>query len=354
LAFFGDKVKQMTSPAERFVYSMSQAARVGWYAAHYFLARRLSTSEAERRRSKRARPDIRLALRRELIALFRRDLGNIDAGLYRLPHDLIPNPLARIQQSLLFFADLPHVGRRRRERHADEPFRRGDHGDLPRYYLQNFHFQTDGWLTPRSAALYDTQVEVLFTGTADAMRRQALVPLSAYLRDRPVRGRRLLDVGCGTGRFLTFVKDNWPRLEVTGLDLSKAYLDAARRNLLEFSRVQLVEGAAEAMPLPDSHFDVVTCTYLLHELPHKVRLQVAAEFARVIKSGGRLIVVDSLQKGDNPTFDPLLEAFPQTFHEPYFADYGRTDLAGLFDSVGFRVVEASTVFLSKVAVFDRL
>ena len=57
--------------------------------------------------------------------------------------------------------------------------RRGDGAEVrdaapatyPAYYRQNFHFQSGGWLTDHSAAIYDTQVEVLFTGAADVMRR---------------------------------------------------------------------------------------------------------------------------------------------------------------------------------------
>ena len=50
------------------------------------------------------------------------------------------------------------------------------------------------------------------------MRRQALVPLKPAVASRPAA--KLLDVGCGTGRFLREIKANYPRLEVTGLDLS--------------------------------------------------------------------------------------------------------------------------------------
>jgi len=347
------KQPKILHPAERMLYGVTQAARVGWYAAHYLLARRLSTSDAERRASSRARPEIRAALRQDLVALFRRDLANIEAGRYKLPYDLIPSPVQRLHQSVRFFADLPDVDRRRRAHRADEPYQRGTHTGLPRYYLQNFHYQSGGWLTRESAQLYDTQVEVLFTGAADAMRRQALVPLGDFMTARGSDAGRLIDVGCGTGRLLGYIKDNWPSLAVSGLDLSRAYLDAATRLLRRFSNVDLVVGAAEAMPLPDADFDVVVCTYLLHELPRRVRPRVAAEIARVLRPGGRLILVDSLQVGDKPLFDPLLAAFPATFHEPYFADYGRTDLVRLFGSAGLRKLGSQLAFLSKVVIFEK-
>jgi len=59
----------------------------------------------------------------------------------------------------------------------------GTHGKRPRYYLQNFHFQTGGWMTDDSASRYDTQVEVLLHGTANATRRQALPQLHEVFTD---------------------------------------------------------------------------------------------------------------------------------------------------------------------------
>ena len=108
--------------------------------------------------------------------MFRRDLANIEAGFYRPPHDMWPNPLAVIRQSARYFDDLSAVNRRKQEKSVDEVFTAPHRGRYPRYYLQNFHFQSDGYLSDKSAKLYDYQVEILFTGGADAMRRQLLVP----------------------------------------------------------------------------------------------------------------------------------------------------------------------------------
>jgi ubiquinone/menaquinone biosynthesis C-methylase UbiE len=54
-------------------------------------------------------------------------------------------------------------------------------------------------MTEDSAKRYDIQVEVLFYGTANAIRHQALLPLYEALAGRDQRRLRLLDVGCGTG-----------------------------------------------------------------------------------------------------------------------------------------------------------
>ena len=238
----------------------------------------------------------------------------------------------QLRRAIDFFADLSAVEDRRhgerKERLLDDP----PDGDYPPYYLQKFHFQSDGYLSAASAERYDHQVEVLFGGGAAAMRRQALVPLHAALAEQDAHRHttpRLLDLACGTGSFLREVKANWPRLHVTGLDLSPHYLAVARRALASWSRTRLVEGAAEAMPFADGEFDIITCIYLFHELPPRVRRAVAAEMHRVLRPGGTLILVNSLQTGDDPDYDAMLDSFPIAFHEPYYASYLREDLDDL-------------------------
>ena len=223
--------------------------------------------------------------------LFRQDLANIEAGLYPLPADHDGSLLTLIERSRLFFADLPEIHRRRENRAHSEVRSEPVRGKRPRYYLQNFHFQTGGWMTDDSAERYDTQVEVLFHGTANATRRQALPQLHEVFAGRDQRKLRLLDIGCGTGRFLDFVKQAWPRLPTLGLDMSEPYVRYAKRHLKRWSQLKLVVANAEALPLPDKSQDAVTSIFLFHELPPKVRYSVISECSRVLKPGGRLVLV---------------------------------------------------------------
>lgn len=340
----------MANDAQRLMYELAQRARSSWYLGHYELARRLSPRPEGA--PPPGLPDRKTVLD-DLDSLFRKDWANIEAGYYRQPYDLIPRPLEGLNKSLRFFRDLPAVNRRRRDRVNDEVFRAPYRGRYPRYYLQNFHYQSDGYLSDRSAALYDHQVETLFAGGADAMRRQALVPIAQFLRAHGSRGTRLLDVACGTGRFLTFVKDNHPRLEVTGLDLSMPYLAQARRALKAWSWWRLLQANAEALPVEDASFDLVTTVYLFHELPRKVRATVAAELARVVRPGGQVIFVDSVQRGDWPAYDDLLDRFPVAYHEPYYKDYVRHDLDELFASVGLTTLSVERAFFSRVMVLTK-
>jgi len=337
---------------DRLSYAFSQKVRTAWFGSHYVLAARtappIEASIAERE----ALPSWR-HIGRDLDALFQRDWANIEAGYYQAPHDMWPNPAGVVRQSLRFFRDLGAVNRRKRERAAQEVFAPPHRGRYPRYYLQNFHYQSEGYLSPESAQLYDYQVEVLFNGGADAMRRQLLVPMRDFFARKPVRAARLLDVACGTGRFLTFVKDNHPRLSVSGVDLSGPYLAQAKRHLRHWSRVGLAAGNAEALPFEDGTFDLATCIYLFHELPRTVRRRVAQELSRVVMSGGLLLMMDSIQRDDHPPYNPLLERFPLSMHEPYFADYVGDDLDGMFRDSGFEVVSIERVYFSRMMVLRR-
>jgi len=286
-------------------------------------------------------------------ALWRQDLANVEAGVYPLPADHDGSLKMLLDRSRLFFEDLPAVHRRRESGDHSEVLTEETRGKRPRYYLQNFHFQSGGWMTDESAQRYDTQVEVLFNGTANATRRQALPPLGQVFAGRDQRRLRLLDVGCGTGRFLDFVKQAWPRLPAIGLDLSEAYVREAKRHLTRWSRTDLLVGNAESIPLPDESQDAVTSIFMFHELPPKVRRIVLREFARVLKPGGRLILVDSLQHGDEPDYDGLLELFPQSFHEPYFLSYIKEDFAALCQDCGLTYIGDARAFVSKVIVFDK-
>jgi ubiquinone/menaquinone biosynthesis C-methylase UbiE len=289
----------------------------------------------------------------DLTRLLAQDLANVEAGVYPLPGDHDGTLLTRLRRSRLFFEDLPAIHRRRERRARREVLTEATAGKRPEYYLQNFHYQSGGWFTEDSAERYDTQVEVLFKGSANAMRRQALPPLHEVFAGRDQRGLRLLDIACGTGRFLDFAKQTWPRLPVVGLDLSEAYCRHARRHLGRWSRVDLIVGNAEAIPAPDGSFDAATCIFTFHELPPQARRNVIRECARVLKPGGRFVLLDSLQRGDVPDYDGMLERFPQNYHEPYYASYVAEDFAAMARRSGLSHEGDVTAFVSKVMVFDK-
>jgi ubiquinone/menaquinone biosynthesis C-methylase UbiE len=342
---------------DRIGFAARQTARVAWYTGHGALMRRLLDRQPGPRRPVQ-RPSTPLPdtsrLLTDVATLLARDLANAEAGYYPLPEDDDGDLAERIARSRAFFRDVPEVARRRRENiHQEIVARNPAEAKRPRYYLQNFHFQSGGWLTEESAELYDMQVEVLFQGAANAMRRQALVPMAAELRGRDQRKVRFADIATGTGSFLLQARRAFPRLPALAVDLSEPYVAHAGRRIGRAPAVQPLVAKAEALPLADGGLDMASAVYLFHELPSKVRRQVAAELGRVIRPGGLFILVDSLQTGDEPDYDGLLELFPQLLHEPYFEGYLAEDLTEVFGRAGFVKEGLRNAFFSKVVLFRR-
>jgi ubiquinone/menaquinone biosynthesis C-methylase UbiE len=343
----------------RAAFAVRQTGRVAWYAGHGEVMRRMvrrlerqsGTPRRAARTPSRPVPGMRRLLA-DVAALLGRDLANAEAGYYPLPEGedgTLPGILAR---SRAFFRDVPEVVRRRRNAVADEVAGVAA-GKRPDYYMQNFHFQSGGWMTEESARLYDMQVEVLFSGAANAMRRQALPPIAEALKGRDQRAAAFADIACGPGTFLRQVRQAYPRLPAIGLDLSEAYLGEARRRLGSRPNVRLAVAKAEALPLAEASLDIAACIFLFHELPPDVRRAAAREIARVVRPGGILVFVDSLQIGDEPDYDGLLELFPALFHEPYFDSYLADDLDRLFADAGLRVIGRTNAFFSKVLTLRR-
>jgi ubiquinone/menaquinone biosynthesis C-methylase UbiE len=328
-----------------------QSLRFGWYFA---LNRVVEWRTGQLGLTRRYTPQRPAPSLQELLAdqaqLLLSDALAVRDGLYPPIEDEASAPLSHLFRVRQMLADLPAAASRRAGNDAATAKAEVAAAGVPEYYAQDFHFQTGGYLSETSARLYDVQVETLFLGAAGPMRRTALRPISEFMRGRDQRHVTLLDVACGTGRFLRQVRLAYPAMRLEGLDLSRTYLDEASRHFADLRAPKLIEASAERMPRPDASADIVTSIFLYHELPPDVRRQVTAEIARVLKPDGLFVFLDSLQMGDRPGWDGLLEGFPERFHEPYYRSYAIDDLDGMFAAAGLKADAVSTAYLSKLMV----
>lgn len=352
-------IKDVDKQLGRARYVAAQTLRSAWYGSHYIAARRRSagfTRPGEAPFQPENGTPSQTAFRKAFVKLFTDDRKNIEDGLYPAPNDLKPQNLrSALRRSKAFFDDLGSVDERRVNRNGTEvrQSKVADPEKYPPYYRQNFHYQSDGWLSEDSADIYDTQVETLFGGAADAMRRAGLAEIGRELRGKDQRKIKLLDVGAGTGRFLAQTLRAYPRLQATALELSPFYAEAARKAIRKWPQVDVVEAKAEDMPIESESQDIVVSVYLFHELPQKIRMEVFDEITRVLKPGGLFVFTDSLQFGDNPELDGTLEYFPEGFHEPYYKQYLSADLVTPLEDRGLHLEKKKTAFLTKVATFRK-
>ena len=105
------------------------------------------------------------------------------------------------------------------------------------------------------------------------------------VREADLRGRRVLDLGCGTGRLSTALAEQ-DVARVWGVDASPEMLAVARQNVP--SSVGLKEGSAEQLPFRDGWFDRVVMWLVCHLVDRPAAFR---EVARVLAPAGRLAVV---------------------------------------------------------------
>lgn len=178
----------------------------------------------------------------------------------------------------------------------------------------------------RAAASYDAAAQLQHAVEARLLESLDYLDDPALKRDPP---RRVLDVGCGTGRASLAMQKRWPKAEVVSLDLALPMLQQARaasRRWNPFARVpQPVCADLRALPLADGSVDVLfsnLCLQWVEDLD-----AVFAGFRRVLKPHGLLLV---------STFGPetlwqLRDAFARADDAPHVSPF--VDIAGFGDAL---------------------
>jgi ubiquinone/menaquinone biosynthesis C-methylase UbiE len=149
-------------------------------------------------------------------------------------------------------------------------------------------------------------------------------------RVHPIKGERVLDVGCGTGMLLERIVDRYPDSEVTGVDLSPAMVAQARRRLPQ--RVTLEAADAEALPFSTHSFDLVLSVSSFHFWP--APKDALAELRRVLRPGGRLAITDWC---DEYLACRICDRILRLVNPAHQRIYGRSECAALLAGAGFQV-----------------
>ncbi|MFN8845616.1 MAG: class I SAM-dependent methyltransferase [Bdellovibrionales bacterium] len=285
----------------------------------------------------------------QIFKLAQNDAKNISHGLYPLEVLKPQSPLQHAQSLFKVWKDGFQIARRRQlqESHDFQANDQENLKDLPEYARRNFHFQSGGYANYESAELYEHQVEILFTGSADMMRRLIIAPLKQATGWTDGEGLEFLELGCGTGRLTKFMKLAFPKAKILATDMSASYLKKSREQLSEFEKIDFLQTPAENLSIGDKKFDLVYSCFLFHEVPLEIRKEIMGASRRVLKPDGFMGLVDSLQWDDNPELNWALDLFPRDFHEPFYKNYIKNPLASLVSDAGFELVSESQAFLSK-------
>ena len=159
---------------------------------------------------------------------------------------------------------------------------------------------------PTVETRYDRRAEGYARFWAPVLREAAERVLDALAPHLDGGERSLLDVGSGTGTLAVAALERWPRLRVTGIDLSGGMLDVAGLTAAErlepavAERFERAVAPADRMPFGDGAFDVAMSSFVLQLVPS--RAAALREIRRVLRSGGTLGWVTWLRS--NRSFEP--------------------------------------------------
>lgn len=104
---------------------------------------------------------------------------------------------------------------------------------------------------------------------------------------------KVLDVGMGTGTFITLALERFPNLEIVGIDPDKKTITIANDKLRNLGKKpSLVRGFAQNMPFEDGSFDKVVSSLVFHHIPQEIKPQALKEIYRVLKDDGRFLLAD--------------------------------------------------------------
>jgi len=138
------------------------------------------------------------------------------------------------------------------------------------------------------AFFYDALVKFMSFGNDSAIRK-ATVRLAKIKT-----GDKVLDVGCGTGDLTIEAKKiAGPRGDVHGTDASPNMIhQAGQKAARNGVKVNFQVGLVEVIEFAENQFDVVLSSLMMHHLPDEVKRNGLAEIYRVLRPGGRLLIVD--------------------------------------------------------------
>ena len=184
---------------------------------------------------------------------------------------------------------------------------------IPRYLEQVYWW---AYVHPNAVHLFEREwlVNAILFGNYGRLRDTALAELGETIEGRT------LQVACVYGNLTPRLRERMaPDAQLDVVDILPVQLRNLRKKLPADERIALMQGDASSLAGADAHYDQVLLFFLLHEMPEVVRRATLGEAMRVLKPGGKLVIVDYHRPARLHPLRPLMH---QVFRhlEPYAFD----------------------------------
>lgn len=192
--------------------------------------------------------------------------------------------------------------------------------EIPQYLK---HVYWWAYVHPRAVYVFERQwlVNLILWGNFGRLRDAAAAMLA------PGLAGRTLQIACVYGDLTARLSGAMPEggaLDV--LDVLPVQLDNLRRKLGEGSRVGLIHANSAHTGIADASYDQALLFFLLHEQPEEMRRATLAEAMRVVRPGGRVVIVDYHRPSARHPLRWIVEGILRRF-EPFAMDLWRQPVA---------------------------
>lgn len=197
-----------------------------------------------------------------------------------------------------------------------------------------------------NAKVYDVLDRTYFRKPATSPRNAVI----SILGDEP---QKVLDMCTGTAANAIAIARTKSKVNVTGIDISKAMLQKAAAKLAQegLSNVILMHMDAANLQFPNEEFDVVLISLVLHEISPDLAGQLLLEARRVLKTSGKLIV---LEWAEPDSLFKKIAFYPIKKMEPVgFEDFLKCEMDHYFSRFGFEMMQTIHCDYSKVMILSK-
>ena len=188
--------------------------------------------------------------------------------------------------------------------------------EVPAYLQQTYWW---AYVHPKAVYVFERQwlVNLILWGNFARLRDEALDALGQQLDGRT------LQIACVYGNLSARLRERLaPEGKLDVVDILPVQLQNLARKLPVDPRIALHQGDSSALPMASGSYDRALLFFLLHEQPEDVRRKTLAEALRVLKPGGKLVIVDYHRPSSlSPLYWPM-QGILRTL-EPYAMDLWR-------------------------------
>ena len=216
--------------------------------------------------------------------------------------------------------------------------------DVPEYTRHEIHIQPGGYVgDPFAGHINHYGVNVFYAGRNEQDEVQQAIASKVHIpKDGQVK--RILDMGCATGRLTFAMKERFPEAEVWGIDVGGPMVRYAHLRGVDLGLdCHFAQRLAEDTRFPDNHFDLVVSYIMFHEVTADAAKQIVAEAHRVLRPGGVFFPVDFANGGQEPKMTAYRRFALWWDHrwnnEVWRGQFKDLDFAGEMRRVGFSVDE---------------